>query len=92
MAQSKEKRYANAKLLASDIQNWLVGEPIIAMRQPLGERLLRFARQRRTLAWSVACLLVALCITAVVAAQVLQNERTEKLLAGRTADVKAQFA
>ena len=86
------RRYQDAASLASDIQNWLVGEPISAMRQPIGERLIRFAKRRQTLAITASLSMVALCLTAVVATLGIQQERAEKLLANRTAEVKALAA
>ena len=92
MQRLPERRYQDAASLASDIQNWLVGEPISAMRQPMGERLIRFAKRRQTLAITASLSILALCLTAVVAALGIQKERTEKLLANRTAEVKALAA
>ncbi|MDX1926790.1 MAG: serine/threonine-protein kinase [Pirellulaceae bacterium] len=92
MAHQSQNRYESPTLLAIDIQNWLVGEPISAMREPLSERLVRFAQKRRTLAASIVFLLVALGATALAASVVLHRERTEKLLAERTAEIKAQSA
>lgn len=92
MQQSPERRYQNAVCLANDIQNWLVGEPISAMRQPMGERLIRFAKRRQTLAITASLSILALCLTAVVASLGIQKERAEKLLANRTAEVRALAA
>ncbi len=92
MQRSPERRYQDAASLASDIQNWLVGEPISAMRQPIVERLVRFAKRRQTLAIVASLSMFALCLTAVGAALGIQKERAEKLLANRTAEVKALAA
>jgi serine/threonine protein kinase/muconolactone delta-isomerase len=92
MQRLPEQRYDNAASLASDIQNWLAGEPTSAMQQPIFERLIRFAKRRQTLAIVATLSMVALCLTAVGAALGIQKERAEKLLANRTAEVKALAA
>lgn len=90
MALQPHNRYADASLLADEVENWLSGENISVKQQPLGQRLMRWAVQQRTLA-GAAVLFACLALTSGVYGMLgIQRERNEKLLATRTAQANAQ--
>jgi serine/threonine protein kinase len=49
LAKKPGERYATAKELASEVQHWLAGEPVMAYREPLSARAWRWVRRHRTL-------------------------------------------
>lgn len=44
------RRYGSAEALAEDLERWLAGEPILARRAHVGERLAKWARRRPAIA------------------------------------------
>jgi hypothetical protein len=77
------KRYATAKALAEDLDNWLAGRPIVARPAGRVERLVKWARRRPTVAALLAGLVLALTLgTALTAYFKFVAER-------RTQDAKA---
>jgi WD40 repeat protein len=54
------KRYASAEALAQDLESWLAGEPIRARPSGTGERLVKWARRRPTVAALTAALALLL--------------------------------
>src|SRR6185437_8324901 len=60
------RRYADCQALADDLRRWLEGEPILARRMNLGERLLRWCRKEPKLALASLVAAVALVTVAVV--------------------------
>jgi tetratricopeptide (TPR) repeat protein/tRNA A-37 threonylcarbamoyl transferase component Bud32 len=54
MAREPGNRYPSALALAQDVEHWLADEPVVARREPLWERLLRFCRRRPILATWIA--------------------------------------
>jgi Tol biopolymer transport system component len=53
------RRYASAGPLAEDVRRFLAGQPVLARPDPLGYRLVRFARRRATLVAAVVLALAA---------------------------------
>jgi serine/threonine-protein kinase len=69
MALRPEDRYPTSKALAEDIERWMANEPVIAWREPVSRRLLRWLTRHRTVVTAVgAAVLVALVGTAAVLA------------------------
>ncbi|MHC4932494.1 MAG: protein kinase domain-containing protein, partial [Planctomycetota bacterium] len=71
MAKSPAARYRTAKDMALDLRRFLDDRPILARRPPLSERVARWLRRHRTLAWSGAVALVL----ATVGTALLVRER-----------------
>jgi WD40 repeat protein/serine/threonine protein kinase len=60
LCKEPERRYGSAQELAEDLERWLAGEPILARRSGLGERLVKWAKRRPALAaLSLATFLLA---------------------------------
>lgn len=57
------KRYASAKQLQLDLENWLAGRPVVARRTPAIIRLSRWARRRPWLATLTCTCILALATT-----------------------------
>jgi serine/threonine-protein kinase len=89
MATRPEDRYPNPLSLAADIEHWLADEPVSAWRDPLLERVRRWARRHRTMVTaSVVALLVALAgLSAVL---VGQSRANHTLRLSRDAERKAR--
>ena len=47
MAVHPQDRYASARELARDVEQWLADEPVRAYREPMADRLLRWARNHK---------------------------------------------
>src|SRR5262249_36188971 len=62
MARKREGRYATARALAADVEQWLADEPVAAYREGLAGRLGRWARQHRP--WVAAAGVVLLLAVA----------------------------
>ncbi len=79
MALRPEDRYATATALTADVEHWLADEPVSAYREPLSERLRRWARRHRTLATSAAVsIAVALLgVTVVTIVLIVANGRLQ---------------
>jgi WD40 repeat protein/serine/threonine protein kinase len=58
MAKVPEQRYPDAEELAADIERWLGDEPVLAHRETLWARLMRWCRRHRPLVASAGVLLV----------------------------------
>jgi serine/threonine-protein kinase len=69
------KRYASAEALATDLERWLAGEPVLARSEPLSERTRRWMRRRRTAvaACGAAVLMAMIGMAAVLTVQVKSN-------------------
>jgi serine/threonine protein kinase len=82
MAREPEGRYASAQEMADDLQRFLDGRPVLAVRPSLRERLVRWAgRHRRAVATAAGVLMLALA--GLVTADVIfyqQRRQTEKAL------------
>ena len=71
LAKEPERRYGSAEALADDLEHWLAGEPIRARRAGTIERLVKWARRRKSAAALVA--ISALAIIAFVVTLGLKN-------------------
>ena len=58
----RRNRYRRAEDLAEDVRRWLLDEPVSVYRDSLAVRLMRWGRRHRTLATSLAALLVTAVI------------------------------
>lgn len=58
-------RYADLALLAEDMRRWCVGQPLLARPLSKSERLTRWARRNRPLAWSLASLALFLVVVGI---------------------------
>ena len=61
--------------LAEDVRRWIVDEPVSVYRDPLAVRVLRWGRRHRTLATSLAALLVTTVIGLSVGVVLIDRER-----------------
>jgi WD40 repeat protein/serine/threonine protein kinase len=76
LAKKPGDRYASAVELAREVQRWLADEPVTAFREPIVERLGRWARRRKPL---VAGLAAAFLATVVGTAVILEErQRSEE--------------
>ena len=79
-AQDPRQRYQRPEDLAEDVRRWLVDEPVSVHRDGLAVRLMRWGRHHRTLATTLAALLVTAVIGLSVGVVLIDRERgrTEK--------------
>jgi serine/threonine protein kinase len=78
MALDPENRYGSARELADDIDRWMADEPISAFREPIAQRVGRWARRRRSMVSSVlAALMVATVALGLVLA--VQSKANDEL-------------
>ena len=76
LAKKPGDRYTSAGELAREVQRWLADEPVTAFREPIVERLGRWARRRKPL---VAGLAAAFLATVVGTAVILEErQRSEE--------------
>ncbi len=75
MARRPDDRYARVEDLAEDVRRWIVDEPVSVHRDPLAVRVLRWGRRHRTLASSLAALLVTAVIGLSVGVVLIGRER-----------------
>ncbi len=88
MAMAGGDRYADAGALAADVQSWIAGEPVSAMRTPWMERIWRWAKRRRTIASACAVLAFTLLGTGAISYVLVQQERAERRVAEEAARIK----
>jgi hypothetical protein len=92
MAVRADQRYVDVRALRDDVQAWLEGRPVAAMRYRWWQRLRKLlARYRKTLA-AVGAVATALMLAAAVAAQLhieaVESEQTRTLKAERNATLQ----
>jgi serine/threonine-protein kinase len=80
MALRPEDRYATARELSDDVEQWMADEPVSAWREPWSRRLLRWLTRHRTgVTAAAAAMLVALAGTgAVLAVQTQANQELKR--------------
>jgi len=84
-----ERRYGSAGELAADVERYLDGRPVMARRDTLGYRTVKFARRHRwALAAAAAVVLAAVALTAVYTV----NLARERDRAQREAERSARIA
>lgn len=89
MARQPEQRYATALEIAADLEHWLADEPVLAYREPLPARMLRWGRRHRTLVAGAAVLLIT-AVVALTAGIVLLNREKERTARAYTQLEQAQ--
>ncbi len=92
MAKRPQERYPSCQELADDLRRWLDGEPILARRHTLLERLGRWCRRQPKLVALAGAVVVCLVLAAVLAnlgAASLARSRTTIAELRRTAQDKA---
>jgi serine/threonine-protein kinase len=78
MAHRPEDRYPTANALADEIEHWLADEPVSAYRDPPYVRLARWGRRHRTLAASLAALLVTAVVALSISTVLIGREQARK--------------
>jgi WD40 repeat protein/tRNA A-37 threonylcarbamoyl transferase component Bud32 len=85
LAKEPERRYGSAEALADDLERWLAGQPIQARRVGIAERLIKWARRRKSIAallavsgLAIVSLVVILAISNVVVSR--QKAETDRAL------------
>ncbi|HEV3165298.1 MAG TPA: serine/threonine-protein kinase [Isosphaeraceae bacterium] len=58
MATKPEDRYSTALLLSADLEHWLADEPVSVYREPLVERMARWAKRHKRLVTAAAAVLI----------------------------------
>jgi eukaryotic-like serine/threonine-protein kinase len=77
MALKPEDRYPGVKPLADDVERWVADEPVSSYRDPVATRLTRWGRRHRSLAASVAALLVSAVVGLSIGALLINGERAK---------------
>jgi eukaryotic-like serine/threonine-protein kinase len=81
MATKPEDRYASCRALAEDVERWMADEPVSARRDAWSDQLARWARRHRAWAQAAVAALLAVAITASVAALVVDRARRAEMAA-----------
>ncbi|MES2792786.1 MAG: protein kinase [Planctomycetota bacterium] len=68
-------RYESAKALASDIENWIADEPVVAYSESRWERLSRWVRRHQARAQAAGFAGVAIALVAIVATILIDQSR-----------------
>ncbi|MBI1902588.1 MAG: tetratricopeptide repeat protein [Planctomycetia bacterium] len=77
MALRPADRYASATALANDVEHWLADEPVSAWREPVTVRAGRWIRRHRTLATTVAAVLLLSAAGGVWLQRYWQQQRSD---------------
>ncbi len=88
MALRPADRYPDARALADDLELWLVGEPVLAYREPWLVRLRRWAGRRPQRVTAAAMGVLLLLVGLVAAALWVANERQLRLAEAMVLDVQ----
>lgn len=75
MALRPEERYSTALELAADLEQFVAGEPVSCLREPLPLRAARFLRKHQTAATAAALLLVTIAVGALVGITLISAEQ-----------------
>jgi WD40 repeat protein/serine/threonine protein kinase len=67
LAKSSSERYATAQQLADDLRQWLADQTIKAKPPTLTERVRRWARRHRPVAWAVGASVLVILVLSVIA-------------------------
>ena len=92
MANRPEDRYVSPLQLATDVENWLVDEPILAMRESVWDRTRRKCRHHRSAVAVLAAIGFVLPLAMVTGSWLLAQQRLRTELAERTAEIRGQSA
>lgn len=90
MALEPTDRYGSPIELAHDVENYLAGEPIAALAERWDQRAVRYVRRRRHLMSALALVLTILPLVVGAAAWLVAEERAERQLAARTAELRGE--
>jgi serine/threonine protein kinase len=88
----RRNRYRTAEELAEDVRRWLLDEPVSVYRDSVAVRILRWGRRHRTLAASVAALLVTAVVALSVGVFLIDRERAQTEKQRQIADEQRQIA
>ncbi len=77
MALRPEDRYAGPLALAADLDRWLADEPVAAYREPVRERLRRWARRHRAAVTAGVALLLTAVAALALGVVLLSREQAE---------------
>jgi tetratricopeptide (TPR) repeat protein/tRNA A-37 threonylcarbamoyl transferase component Bud32 len=88
LAKKPAERYASVSELAQEVQHFLADEPVMAYREPLPARALRWGRRHQTLAASAAVLLLA-AVAALTVGTLLLSHKQREIVAERNAASQA---
>jgi len=86
MAYEPDDRYESAGALARELENWLADEPVSAYPERRSERLARWVRRHRQLAYSAASALVGLSLIALIAVGFVDAARRNAVEAHKEAE------
>lgn len=90
LAHNPAQRYSSPLELASDIERWLAGEPVTAMREPWRDRAQRFLRRHRTAIAVLVVLAMVVPSAMAVALWFIAQERAQSEIAKRTAEIRGE--
>lgn len=85
-------RYKDAIEFARDVDNWLAGEPVSAMKDSAARRFTRFAGRRKTLVWAVTGAAGLLVLTMLLSGVQITHERHQRELADQAAEIRRESA
>jgi serine/threonine protein kinase/tetratricopeptide (TPR) repeat protein len=88
----RRNRYRSAEDLAEDVRRWLLDEPVSVYRDSVAVRFMRWGRRHRTLASSLAALLVTAVIGLGVGVFFIDRERARTKQQKEIADEQRQAA
>jgi eukaryotic-like serine/threonine-protein kinase len=86
MSLEQADRYPTPRALADDLEHWLADEPVVAYREPAGERLARWTRRNRAWAQAIAAAVLLVAIIAVMAMAFITHSWNEEAAARAAAD------
>ncbi|HEV2971260.1 MAG TPA: protein kinase [Pirellulales bacterium] len=86
MSLANADRYATPRALADELEHWLADEPVVAYREPAGERLARWTRRNRAWAQSIAAAVLLVAVVAVIASLLIARSWREDAAARIEAD------
>ncbi len=75
LAKKRADRYQRAVDLADDVDRWMADERVLAYREPVAARVLRWGRRHTTLVASIGGLLVASSLALAVGLTLINKER-----------------
>ena len=85
LAKNREDRYQKALDLADDVRCWLAGEPVSVYAEPWLDRCFRWLRKHRAATTSAVVIVLAVAVTASVAALLINRARGREEVAKQAA-------
>jgi serine/threonine-protein kinase len=77
MDRAPESRYLDALELAREVERWLADERVLAYREPLWDRWMRWARQHKPLVAATAVLLVVAAVALAISNAFIRREQKQ---------------